>query len=315
MKNEITRNQGTGSNKKALWIMSVVSVTLLAVFALVTITRENKHVEEKTEAQLVNENLIGIVEHRDSVINELVQTFNEIEQDMNIVREKEDLLALSADNPEFPDDMRERIVKEIREMNSLLEENKAKVISLNKRLKKSGIQIAALEDKIGLLEESIQRRDSSIQVLKMELTDQDFQLAELYIVLDSLDTAVEEKDSTIQFKEEVISQNEAELDKAYLASGKFKELQEIGLVSKEGGFLGLGKNKVVPADLTDSFFNQISISQTDRIDVNAKKAELISAHPEDSYQVISNDSIVEYIAITQPEKFWKKTRYAVVETR
>ena len=315
MKNEITRNQGTGSNKKALWIMSVVSVTLLAVFALVTITRENKHVEEKTEAQLVNENLIGIVEHRDSVINELVQTFNEIEQDMNIVREKEDLLALSADNPEFPDDMRERIVKEIREMNSLLEENKAKVISLNKRLKKSGIQIAALEDKIGLLEESIQRRDSSIQVLKMELTDQDFQLAELYIVLDSLDTAVEEKDSTIQFKEEVISQNEAELDKAYLASGNFKELQEIGVVTKEGGFLGLGKNKVVPADLTDSFFNQISISQTDRIDVNAKKAELISAHPEDSYQVISNDSIVEYIAITQPEKFWKKTRYAVVETR
>ena len=315
MKNEITRNQGTGSNKTALWIMSVVSVTLLAVFALVTITRENKHVEEKTEAQLVNENLIGIVEHRDSVINELVQTFNEIEADMNIVREKEDLLALSADNPEFPDDMRERIVSEIREMNALLEENKAKVISLNKRLKNSGIKITALEDKIGLLEASIQKRDSSIQVLKMELTDQDYQLAELYIVLDSLDTAVEERDSTIQFKDEVITQNEAELDKAYLASGNFKELQEIGVVSKEGGFLGLGKSKVVPADLTDSFFNQISISETDKITVNARKAELISAHPEDSYQVISNDSIVEYIEITQPEKFWKKTRYAVVETR
>jgi uncharacterized protein (DUF3084 family) len=315
MKNEITKKQGTGSNKTALWIMSVVSVALLAVFALVTITRENKHVEEKTEAQLVNQNLIGIVEHRDSVINELVQTFNEIEQDMNIVREKEDLLALSADNPEFPEDMRERIVSEIREMNALLEENKAKVIALNKRLKKSGIKIAALEDKIGLLEESIQRRDSSIQVLKMELSDQDYQLAELYIVLDSLDTEVEERDSTIQFKEEVISQNEAELDKAYLASGNYKELQENGIVSKEGGFLGLGKSKVVPADLTDSSFNQISISQTDKIAVNAKKAQLISAHPEDSYQVISNDSIVEYIEITQPEKFWKKTRYAVVETR
>jgi len=315
MKNEISKNQGTRSSKTALWIMSVVSVAILAVFAVVTITRENKHVEEKTEAQLVNENLSGIIEHRDSVINELVQTFNEIEEDMNIVREKENLLALSADNPEFPDDMRERIVSDIKEMNSLLEENKAKVIALNKRLKKSGIKIAALEDKIGLLEESIQKRDSSIQVLKMELTDQDFQLAELYIVLDSLDMEVVERDSTILFKEEVISQNEAELDKAFLASGNFKELEEIGVVSKEGGFLGLGKSKVVPADLTDSFFNQISISETDRISVNAKKAALISAHPEGSYQVISNDSIVEYIAITQPEKFWKKTRYAVVETR
>jgi len=315
MKNEINKNQGTGSSRTALWIMSVVSVAILAVFAVVTITRENKHVEEKTEAQLVNENLTGIIEHRDSVINELVQTFNEIEEDMNVVREKENLLALSADNPEFPDDMRERIVREIREMNSMLEENKAKVIALNKKLKKSGIQIAALEDKIGLLEESIQERDSSIQVLKMELTDQDFQMAELYIVLDSMDMVVVERDSTIQFKEEVISQNEDELDKAFLASGNSKELKEIGIVSKEGGFLGLGKSKVVPADLADSFFNQISISQTDRIAVNAKKAELISAHPEDSYQVVSNDSIVEYIAITQPEKFWKKTRYAVVETR
>ena len=53
----------------------------------------------------------------------------------------------------------------------------------------------------------------------------------------------------------------------------------------------------------------------DRTIFEAKKAELISPHPADSYQVVSNDSIVEYIQITQPEKFWKKTRYAVVETR
>ena len=320
MKNEIsknqgTKNQGTGNNKTALWIMSVVSVTLLAVFAVVSIARQNKFNEQQAEAQMVNENLSGIIEHRDSIINELVQTFNEIEEDLNIVREKENLLAQSADNPEFPNDMRDRIISEIRQMNTLLEENKAKVIALNKRLKKSGVQITALEDKISNLQESIQQRDSSIQVLKMELVDRDYYVAELNVAIDSLDMEVVDREKTILMKEEVISQNEAELDKAFLASGNVKELKEIGIVSKEGGFLGLGKSKVVPADLTDSFFNQISISQTDKIAVNAKKAELISAHPADSYQVVSNDSIVEYIEITQPEKFWKKTRYAVVETR
>ena len=320
MKNEINKNQGsktqgTGNNKTALWIMSVVSVTLLAVFAVVSINRAEKFKEQQTEAQMANESLIGIIEHRDSIINELVQTFNEIEEDMNIVREKENLLSLSDDNPEFTNDMRERIVSEIRQMNALLEENKAKVIALNKRMEKSGLKIAALEDKIVLLQKSIHERDSSIQVLKMELLDRDYYVAELTIAIDSLDMEVTERDETIQLKEEVISQNEAELDKAYLASGNFKELKEIGIVSKEGGFLGLGKSKVVPADLTDSYFDQISIALTDKIDVNAKKAELISPHPADSYQVVSNDSIVEYIQITQPEKFWKKTRYAVVETR
>lgn len=283
--------------------------------AVVFITRENNFRVERTEAQMVHENLNGIIEHRDSVINDLVATFSEIERDMNIVREREDLLANSVDDPEFTRDVRERIVNEIRQMNTLLEENRAKVKTLNKRLKQSGVKIAALEEKLAFLEESLAERDSSINVLKADLVSRDFQLAELNTVIDSLDMEVVERDETIQIKDVLISQNQAELDKAYLASGNYKELEEKGIVAKEGGFLGLGKSKVVPANLADNEFEQISISQTAKIDIQAKKVELISAHPEDSYQVVSNDSIVEYIQIIKPETFWKKTRYAVVETR
>ena len=315
MKNEINNHQGTKSNRTAVWILSSVSGILLVVFAVVFITRENKFKEQRTEAQMVHGNLNGIIEHRDSVINDLVMTFNAIEKDMNIVREQENLLAYSVDDPEFTRDVRERIVNEIRQMNTLLEDNRAKVKTLNKKLKDSGLKIAALEDKLVLLEQSIAQRDSSINVLKTELVSRDFKLAELNTVIDSLDMEVVVRDETIQVKDALISQNQAELDKAYLASGNYKELEEKGIVAKEGGFLGLGKSKVVPANIADNEFDQISISQTDRIDVHSKKVELISNHPQDSYQVISNDSIVEYIQITQPENFWKKTRYAVVETR
>ncbi|TFH24923.1 MAG: hypothetical protein E4H10_09995 [Bacteroidia bacterium] len=315
MENEINKNQATGSKRTGLWILSAVSGTLLIVLAVVFIVRENKFKEQRTEAQLVHENLNGIIEHRDSVINDLVMTFNEIEKDMNIVREQENLLALSVDDPEFTSDVRERIVNEIQQMNTMLEENRAKVKTLNKQLKASGLKMAALEDKMVVLQASLAQRDSSINVLKTELVSRDFQLAELNTVIDSLDMEVVEREETIQVKDALISQNQAELDKAYLASGNYKELEEKGIVAKEGGFLGLGKSKVVPANLADSDFDQISISHTDRIAINAKRMELISNHPEDSYQVISNDSIVEYIQIIQPQMFWKKTRYAVVETR
>lgn len=315
MKNEINNSQGAESKRTKAWILSAVSGALLVALAVVFITRENSFRQQRAEAQMVHENLEGIIDHRDSVINDLVMTFTEIEKDMNIVREQENLLANSVDDPEFTSDVRERIVSEIRQMNTLLEENRAKVKDLNKRLKKSGVRIAALEEKMVLLQQSIVQRDSSINVLKTELVSRDFQLAELNVVIDSLDMEVVERDETIQMKEVQISLNEAELDKAYLASGNYKELEEKGIVAKEGGFLGLGKSKVVPANLVDNEFDQVSISQTDRIDIHSKKAELISAHPEDSYQVVSNDSIVEYIQIIKPEKFWKKTRYAVVETR
>jgi len=315
MKNGINNHQGTGNKGTLPWILSAVSGAILVALAVVFITRESKFSEQRKEAQLVHENLNGIIEHRDSVINDLVMTFSEIEKDMNIVREREDLLANSVDDPEFTSDVRERIVQEIRQMNTLLEDNRAKVRTLNKRLKESGLKIAALEEKMELLQESLAERDSSINVLKTELVGRDFQLAELNTVIDSLDMEVVERDATIQMKEVLISQNQAELDKAYLASGNYKELEEKGIVAKEGGFLGLGKSKVVPANLADNEFEQISISQTEKIDIQAKKVELISAHPEDSYQVVSNDSIVEYIQIVKPEKFWKKTRYAVVEIR
>ena len=315
MKNEISKNQATGSNRTALWILSVVSGTLLIVFAVFFFVRENKFKEQRAEAQMVHENLNGIIEHRDSVINDLVMTFNAIEKDMNIVREQENLLAISVDDPEFTNDVRKRIVAEIQQMNTMLEENRAKVKELNRRLKDSGLKMAALEDKMVVLQASIVQRDSSINVLKTELVSRDFQLAELNIVIDSLDMEVVEREQAIQVKDELISQNLAELDKAFLVSGNYKELEDKGIVAKEGGFLGLGKSKVVPANLADSEFDQISISHTDRIAVNAKKMELISNHPEDSYEVVSNDSIVEYIQITQPQMFWKKTRYAVVETR
>ena len=313
MKNEINNNQATGNNRTALWIISAISATLLIVFALVFVNRENKFEAQRTEAQMVHENLNGIINHRDSIINELVLTFNAIEKDMNIIREQENLLAFSVDDPEFTKDIRERIVSEIRQMNTMLEENRAKVIALNKRLKESGIKIAALEDKIVLLQESIVQRDSSMNVLKTELVNRDFLLADLNTVIDSLDMEVVERDKNIQVKDVLISQNLAELDKAYLASGNYKELEERGIAAKEGGFLGLGKSKMVPANLADNEFEQISISHTDRIAVNSKKVELISNHPVESYEVVTNDSIVEYIQITQPEMFWKKTRYAVVE--
>ena len=75
MKNEISKNQATGSNRTALWILSVISGTLLIVFAVVFINRENKFKAQRTEAQMVHENLNGIIDHRDSVINDLLHDF------------------------------------------------------------------------------------------------------------------------------------------------------------------------------------------------------------------------------------------------
>jgi hypothetical protein len=57
------------------------------------------------------------------------------------------------------------------------------------------------------------------------------------------------------------------------------------------------------------------ITETQRIMLNAKKAELITEHPTASYEMVANDTSVSYIEIKDPAEFWKITRYAVVETK
>jgi hypothetical protein len=50
------------------------------------------------------------------------------------------------------------------------------------------------------------------------------------------------------------------------------------------------------------------------IPVNCKNAKLITEHPSGSYEMIrENEKQIAYIAIKDPEEFWKISKYAVVE--
>ncbi len=307
--NSPIKHQEKNNLKGVLWGVITVSVVLLVVASFVIMNTKTESEEKIAQMQQLNNELNGGVTQRDSVINDLVNTLNDIEKDLSTMREKENMLAVQSEDPEFTEDMRNRILSDIQKLNTLLEDNKKKVQSLSSQLRKSGIKIAALEERIGMLEESVAQRDSSINVLKMQLVDRDFAMAELNITIDSLSGEVGKR-------ENIITEKDAALNKAYLVAGTYDELEEKGVITKEGGFLGLGKSKAIPSNLPEEYFSEVNIKEISKIEVNAKKAQIISEHPADSYEIVSNDSLglVSYIEITKPEEFWKITRYAVVET-
>jgi len=296
-----------GSKNLKSWIFLTIAIISIAFSAYIFTINQN---QSKVSADLQGQNKMlqnGMAE-QDSLLNEWMNTFNEIEEDLNTMQEKELFLSNRSDDPEFTKDKRQQILDNIQSLNSLLKQNKQKVEDLNKKLKNSSIKIAALNDKINQLEYTLNSRDSSIQDLKMELVKRQFALAELNLVVDSLNKEVYQQ-------REVISNKDQQLNRAFIATGSQKELEQNGIITKEGGFLGLWKKAKISNALSENYFNTIDINKTDRIDVNARKAELISQHPADSYKIVRNDSLVAYIDIKKPDKFWKLTRYAVVETK
>ncbi|MBI5008939.1 MAG: hypothetical protein HZB98_04690 [Bacteroidia bacterium] len=208
---------------------------------------------------------------------------------------------------EFSKDQRDRILEDIKYINSLLEQNKKKIASLNAQLKKSGGTITALQVKVAELEASMKKSESEISDLKTTLADKNFEIEQLNAEMTEMQVTIEQRDAEIVNKT-------AELNKAYYAYGTFKELKAKGIVTKEGGFIGLGKKISLIENFPDSAFTLINITETKSIPVNSKDAKLITEHPAGSYELIRKNNIVESVEIKDPAQFWKISKYAVVET-
>ena len=76
--------------------------------------------------------------------------------------------------------------------------------------------------------------------------------------------------------------------------------------------LGIGKAKSVVPDFNQNAFTQIDYTSTKTISINKKGAKLVSTHPSGTYKLQTENEKVTSIEITDPENFWKASKYLVV---
>jgi len=300
-------NEGT---KGVIAGLTAALALVLIVAAFLIIQNHKKRVLEARNYESQRLELATQLSQRDSIINEWVLAFNEIESDIKKITERENMLSLQSMNPEITKDKKEEILKEIQIIRDLIEQNKKKISSLNSQLRSSGIKIASLQARIDTLDAHIAQRDQEIANLKMELVDSNFEIGQLNEKVGSMEITIAERDSKID-------QQTSEMNKAYVVSGTYKDLKEKGLLTKEGGVLGLGKKESLQENsLDDNLFTQIDITRTLTIPVNSKDAKLVTEHPASSYEMIKDDNEkIAYIEIKDPASFWKISKYAIVEVR
>lgn len=263
---------------------------------LEALKQENVELKEKTVD----------IRAKDSVLNEYAKFIFEIQNNLELIRQKESSLMLKSKNPEF-NRTDSSIINDLKQLGALLADNKAKVNSMNARLKNSKVQIQELESVVLNLTSQVEERDRQILGMKAELSD-------LGVAFDELLSAYEENISVIAEKNQTIEAQEELLNTAHYTFGTSKELKENGVITKEGGFIGLGKTNKLKDDLNKEYFTEINIKETKEIVLSVDKATLITSHPADSYKLIGENK-VEKIKILNPEKFWSVSKYLVVETK
>ncbi len=302
--------QGSESRNKGIIASLIVALLLVLIVGTVIITRNNKkNTDQATVMQNEKLDLATQLNQRDSIINEWVLAFNEIETDIKKITARENMLTLQSMNPEISKDKKAEILKEIAYIRNLIDQNKKRIASLNSQLRKSGINMTSLQARIDTLDADINQRDKDIAALRTELMDKNFEIGNLYKEVDTMKY-------TLADRETRINEQTHEINKAYVVAGTYKDLKEKGLLDREGGVLGLGGKESLQEDaLKDELFTQVDITETKTIPVNSKSAKLVTDHPANSYEMVKYESsdMISYIEIKDPLTFWKISKYAVVE--
>ncbi|HNV95212.1 MAG TPA: hypothetical protein PKG63_01960, partial [Bacteroidales bacterium] len=113
-------------------------------------------------------------------------------------------------------------------------------------------------------------------------------------------------------KMDVIAQKTEELNTAFYVIGSKKELMENKIITKEGGFVGIGKIEKLREDFNKDYFTKIDITSLNEISINASKAKIITSHPNGSYKIEMNGKKVDKITIIDKKTFWSVSKYLVI---
>lgn len=243
-----------------------------------------------------NNNLSGKLTEKEAALQEFVGAFNEIQENLNAIKEKEKIVTTASSSGDVKN-KQDQIKEDIQAIYDLMAKNKNRIGSLSKKLKDSHLRLEGMAKMIENLQNSMNIKDGEIAELKTRVES-------LHIELANLNT-------NYKAVEEESAQKTEALNTAYYAIGTSKELKEKNVITREGGFIGIGKTHKVKEDFNKEYFTKINIEQANSINIGAKKAKIITTHPKDSYKIIGVNP-VEKIEIINHQDFWSASKYCVI---
>ncbi len=238
------------------------------------------------------------IDKQDSSIQSFIRGFNEIQDNLDEIKKKEKIVTENSKDPEVRKSKEQEIVDDIQAIYDIMNKNKQRLASMKSKLKESNKKNDELEKFIARLTTEIEEKDAKINDLKG-------QLERLNVEMTALNLNYEEATQESSVKTE-------KLNTAYYAFGTSKELIKNNVLTKEGGFIGMGKTAKMKEDFNKGYFTKVDISVLTEIVLGAKKAKFITTHPASSYKIEGPDGKAEKIVITNAEDFWSASKYLVV---
>jgi len=283
--------------------MNKIFFLFLAVisFACTNVKEDPEYIKLLSE----RDSLSGLANTDAGKINQYLADFNEIQSNIDKIKETEHLVSVNATGTEVDQSSKEQINNDMQLIYDLLQKNKETIAQLKRKLKKSEGRMIELEKMIENLQKQIELNEQEITSLKQKLEEMNIKVEVLTTTVDSLNTENTNK-------ENIISNKTEELNTAWYVYGTRKELAEHKVITKEGGFIGIGRIEKLMDSFNKDYFTKVDITKLTSIPLNCKKAHLVTSHPSSSYKFEGTDKKVDKLVITNYNDFWSASKYLVI---
>ncbi len=248
---------------------------------------------------------------KDRQMNSLVAALIEIDDNLQEIKEKENLITLNVASTETGGEaLEESINRDIQVIYDLMLQNKEQISKLEKQLQQSGANNTNLNKLVKRL--NAQLKDKTIEIIKLQqqLESQSLQIADLNFTIDGLQSVVDSLEGVKYATQQALDETTEKLYRAYYVFGTKKELKEQEILSNDGF---LSKTKLLAEGFSQDYFTTIDYRELDSLNVYMSKAKILSNHPESSYTLEASEDGAMMLKIADKESFWSMTRHLVIQ--
>lgn len=287
---------------------------IFLVFGIVIFGACHNYKKDAQNLSIVKDSLEQVTAFKDSSIASFLNDFSAIQANLDSIKQLEKIVSVqSGSNRELNSSQKQRIIEDIAMLHQLLQKNKELTASLQKKLKNANLKIGDLEETIAGLELLVKNMEAQANEQDIVIADLTTEVKKLNVDIVQLNQKILAVETVSQQKSEIIDSQMESLNKAYYAFGTMKELKDNGIIEKSGGVIGIGKTAVMKKDFNKDYFTEIDIRNFDFLRLMAKKAELITVHPEGSFHFTGKKQ-ADTLFIDNTTEFWKASKYLVVLT-
>ena len=270
----------------------------LAAFVL-TGCNDGKNNAANNAAQA--DSLNSIIAQKDSELNDMLGTLNEIEDGLNQINEAENRVVLLKNGEGAT--KRQKLKEDVQFIATRMKQNKELLAKLQKQLANSSFQGDQLKKTIENLQKQLVEKEKQLQALREELDSKDIHIAALDETINNLNTQTSNLTKESSKKTEVINAQDKQLNTAWYVFGTKKELKNQHIM--ENG-------KVMTGNFNKSYFTKVDIREVSEIKLYSKSAKLLTTHPSSSYTLVRDANKQYTLRITNTQIFWSTSKYLVV---